>query len=347
MTGRLPLRRWAGGTGVFVALAVALNPVFFVIYRLMVFNTVPRDDYAPFLLWLVGAPGGNVMGSPYGYRLLSVVAAAPFYYLLPSVQVTNLATELTAPYLRATAAIAALSYVSLLLAAALVYRLARDRYALGWHEAALAAVLLLGLELNCRFFAIDPLAIMLIVAGLWLLPKRGAFALFIILSVFCNEKIAIVFGLWLTLRCVASTSDRGSIGAQWLATMVAIAIYIAALCILRLPGNSYQIQPANYFATLLGNLRALLSARGILLEIVPVLLVIVAAVLGWRYHHDNPRTALFRRLDVLLIPALILVAMVLTDGFDIGRIVTFAAPFYAVPAAAAMGRWLTPATTAA
>src|SRR5271165_2939816 len=133
------LRTLVCGAGAFIALTFALNPVFFVIYRLMVFNTVPRDDYAAFLLWLVGSPGGSFPQSPYGYRLLSMVAAAPFYYLLPPLRVTNLPADLTAPYVRATAAIAALSYLSLLLAAALIYRVARDRCGLGRPEGMLAA----------------------------------------------------------------------------------------------------------------------------------------------------------------------------------------------------------------
>ena len=56
----------------------------FAIDRIMVFNTVPRDDYAPFLLWVIGAPGGAFPGSPYGYRLLTILAAVPLYHILPA-----------------------------------------------------------------------------------------------------------------------------------------------------------------------------------------------------------------------------------------------------------------------
>jgi hypothetical protein len=59
------------------ALTLALEPLFFIIDRITVFDTVPRDDYAPFLLWLAGPPGGAFQGSPYGYRLLTMVAAKP------------------------------------------------------------------------------------------------------------------------------------------------------------------------------------------------------------------------------------------------------------------------------
>jgi hypothetical protein len=45
---------------------------------------------------------------------------------------------------------------------------------------------------------------------------------------------------------------------------------------------------------------------------------------------------LFRRSDVLVIPALAAVALVLTHLFQAGRIVMHAAPLYVVPAVAAM-----------
>lgn len=49
-------------------LSVLMHPVFFFIYRLSIFNTVPRDDYAHFLLWTVGHAEGVLPDSPYAYR---------------------------------------------------------------------------------------------------------------------------------------------------------------------------------------------------------------------------------------------------------------------------------------
>jgi hypothetical protein len=52
------------------------------------------------------------------------------------------------------------------------------------------------------------------------------------------------------------------------------------------------------------------------------------------------RDAPFRGLDILVIPGLVAVALVLTQMFQVGRIVTHAAPLYVIPAAVALGRWL-------
>ena len=77
------------GTAAVVVLAVVLLPFFFVIYRLTLFGAVPGDGDARFLLGLLGLPGGAIPGSPAGYRALSVLAAVPFYYVLPPLPLAN------------------------------------------------------------------------------------------------------------------------------------------------------------------------------------------------------------------------------------------------------------------
>ena len=323
-------------------LALACNPVFFVIYRLMIFNTVPKDDYAPFLLWLVGAPGGGFPESPYGYRVLSMVAAAPFYYVLPSFHLTNLPAGLAEPYVRATAAIAALSYLSLLLATVLAYRTARDRCNLDRHGGMLAGVVLFVLALHSQIFGIDGFAILLVTAGVFVLPDRYCFASLIIASVFCNEKVAIVFAIWLTLRCALYEEDRHALGVQWITSLLAIALYAVAIRAVHISGNSYQLDPAQYFTTLLDNIAATFSPRGLILNVLPVAVLFAVAWAG-RQFGGAAAYSVFRAADIYVIPLLALVALVLTQRFQMGRIVMHSAPLFAVPFAAAMGRCMAPA----
>ncbi len=162
----------------------------------------------------------------------------------------------------------------------------------------------------------------------------------IVPSVFANEKVVIVFAIWLTLRCMCSAADRRLFRAQWSATLVAVAVYVAALLILRLPGHGYQIEPGRYLTTLLSNLRVSVSARGLLLNALPVVVLFAVGALGWRYGERRSLAGLFRPIDLLVIPGLVLVALVMTHFFQTGRIVMHAAPLYVVPAAAALGRWM-------
>lgn len=334
------MKSWIRCLAVLVALALVLEPLFFTIDRIMVFDTVPRDDYAPFLLWLVGAPGGAFPDSPYGYRLLTMLAALPLYYVLPPLRLTNLPASLTPQYVQATAALAALSYLSLLAAGLLAYRTTRDRVGLPRREATLAGALLGILILHSQFFGIDAFAILLVAAGVFLLSRPIAFAMLIVPSVFANEKVVIVFALWLTLRCVCAAADRQRFRSQWFATLAAVVVYLAALLILHLPGNSYQVEPGGYLATLLSNLRASISARGLLLNALPVVVLFAVGALGWRYGERPLPACLFRPIDLLVIPGLVMVALVMTQFFQTGRIVMHAAPLYVVPAAAALGRWM-------
>jgi hypothetical protein len=334
------MRRWLGFCVVLVALAVALEPLFFTIDRIMVFNTVPRDDYAPFLLWLAHAPGGAFPESPYGYRILTMVAALPLYWLLPALPLTNLPPALTPHYVQATAALAALSYLSLIAAGMLAYRLARDRIGLPRTDAVTAGIVASLLIFYTQFFGIDSFAILLLTAGLYLLRRPAWFALLIIPAAFANEKVPMVFALWLTLRCLTSAADRRHFAAPWLAAIAAIAAYAAALLLLHLPGNAYQLEPGGYPATLLVNLRASVSARGLLLNALPTLVLLAVGALGWRYAACRDLGGLFRPIDLLMIPALVLVALVLTQFFQTGRLVMHAAPLFVPPAAVALGRWM-------
>src|SRR5262249_38315168 len=108
-----------------IALFLSTVPIFFAIYRTAAFDTVSRDDYAPYLLFLVGE-GGQAPASPFGYRILSVAAAIPFYHLMPVYTFKNLGhVDMTA--LRAAQALSMASYLSIVLTSFVVYKLARDR----------------------------------------------------------------------------------------------------------------------------------------------------------------------------------------------------------------------------
>lgn len=49
---------------------------------------------------------------------------------------------------------------------------------------------------------------------------------------------------------------------------------------------------------------------------------------------------MFRLVDLLVIPCLVVAALVLTQFFQTGRIVVHVAPLFVVPASVATGRWM-------
>jgi hypothetical protein len=101
-------------------------PRFFDVFRTMAFNTVPRDDYAPYLLHFIGEKPDFTVYSPYGYRIFSFLMAFPFYKLLPVYRFTNL-PALDESYLRATQALAMTSYLAILAACLTIFLTAKNR----------------------------------------------------------------------------------------------------------------------------------------------------------------------------------------------------------------------------
>jgi hypothetical protein len=322
-------------TATFAALCLLLSPFFFLIYRTSVFKTLPYDDYAPYLLWLTGNPQGAFPDSPYGYRLLSMIAALPFYYGLPALHLTNIPADVSAAYLKATAALSAVAFLSAVAGATLVAHLARERCGLGRAESALAGVLLFVLYWYAQINAVDSPALTLIVVGLYLLERPTWFAGLILVSVAFNEKIALVLAIWLSIRCVLHRADRLVLRRQWIAAILGVALYVAVVKLVHLPGNAYQLSPSEYPATVAENLAAYFTGRGLLLNVLPVIVLGAIAVTAGRSPAQET-SILFRRGDVFVIPALVVVALFLTHLYQAGRIVMHAAPLFVVPAIGAL-----------
>jgi len=314
-----------------LALAILLSPFFFVLYRLEVFSTLPRDDYAPYLLWLNGDASGGIPDSPYAYRLLSVALAWPFLHLLPAIPLSNIPGDLPSGFLRATAALSALSYLGTLGTALLTVRLAQREAGLDLPASLLAGALAWLLCWQTQITAIDPVALMAITGGLCLLRRPLWFSALMLLSIGLNEKIALTLAIWLALRCLASTEDRRMLWRPALAACLAVLGYGLLVLLLRRGGNEYQMQPASFPITIAENLRAYLSTRGLLLNVLPTAMLAVIGWLGYR-----PRPGLFARIDMLVIPAMMAVALVLTHLFQAGRLVMHAAPIFVVPAVLAL-----------
>ena len=202
----------------------------------------------------------------------------------------------------ATAALAAVSFVALTASAVMAYRLAVDRFGLGRPEGIFAALFVLVAQLYASPFGVDPLAICVVVLALYFVERVSVFAVILVASVIVNEKIAILFVVWLTIRCVLRADDRRALGPQWLASIAAIVAYGVLLAVVRLPGHGEQLDPGVYFPTLVQNVVAsVTTTRGLMFNIVPCALLIGVVAwswrtLGWQRHR------IYARLDLLVDP---------------------------------------------
>jgi hypothetical protein len=260
-----------------------------------------------------------------------VALAWPLLHLLPPIPLSNLPPGLTPAFLRATAALSALSFVGMLGTFMLTARLAETEGGLDRGHAIVAGCLAWALCWYTQITAIDAVALLAITAGLCLIHRPIGFVALMLVSVGLNEKIALTLAIWLVLRCLFSAADRAMLWRPALAACAAVGTYGVMVLLLRRGGNEYQLQPSSFPVTIGENLLAYAHARGVLLNVLPTVVLAVIAALGQR-----PRGGLFARVDILVIPAMLMVALVLTHLFQAGRLVMHAAPLFVVPAVLAL-----------
>lgn len=326
----MPARKGLIALGV-LTLALATVPLFFEIYRTAAFDTVPRDDYAPYLLALVGE-GGEVPGAPFAYRIVSVAVAVPFYYLLPHFTFSQL-QHVDPAYLRATQALSFVSYVSLILTAAVVFTVARRHYGASPVLSIVAGFVSLLLANFIAKPGVDPIAI-LVISLLVLWQRRLVFFVpLVLVSAGVNEKIPILFVAVLAGRLLASLVERRRFSgrAQLVAAGLATIGYFAAVLVLRVPGNEHQLNPALILAGLQATLIHSLSLRGFVLNVLPVL--VLAMVILAALHGRARSERCFHASDVLGAVTLLMLALSADVVFNVGRIVMYSYPLY-LPAAA-------------
>lgn len=333
------VRRMMTTAAILVGAAIVLSPFALVIHRLAVFHTVPYDDYAPYLLWLLGGNGGSFPDSPYCYRILSILAAVPIYLMTPSLGLSNTPPELPQLWLRATLALNLLNFLALVGAVVLTAQIAIRRCALSVAQAAVAGGLLFVLAWYTQLAAIDGLALLLITAGIALVERPVRFALLVVLADAANEKVALVLALWLAARVFLVARDRARLLPPMLIALAGLAGYLAAVAILRFPGNEYQTNPATLAVTLRENFGAIFSGRGIALNLLPI--AVLAGLAGWAHHRcatpPARTTTLFHPADMVTLVGLTVVALCFTHLYQDGRIVMHAAPLFVIPVAARIG----------
>ncbi len=325
-----------------IALFIATVPLFFEIYRTAAFNTIARDDYAPYLLGLTGR-GGGLPDAPYVYRLFSVASALPFFYLLPTYAFSNLQNG-NPTYLRATEALAMVSYLSIVLTALFIYAIARRRCHASAPSAIIVALVSFFLSSFTQVTGVDPIAILTISALIYWLDNAAVFVPLVLLSAGINEKIPIIFATVLMFRWIAVIREhrKFSLLRQLMAACLAVAVYFAVVFALRMPGNANQTNPSLFLSQLSASLTDTASLKGFVLNGLPILLLLILMFLARRAKTDH----VFQVTDLSAFFVLLILAFIADAGYNVGRIVMYAFPFYLPPIACLLDEWLSLKTAA-
>ena len=299
-------------------------PLFFDIFATAAFNIHPRDDYGPYLQAIVGQ-GGRVPDAPMVYRLFSVLAAVPIYFLLPVYAFTNL-PDIDPQYLRATEALAALSYLSILASAGVIFLICRK-----FLEATVKSSLIVAL-LSLFFSSytgegVDQIAILIICVLLYLIDRPIPFAVLMLLSIGFNEKVAFLFVIIFGLRLIVSR-DRAALPQLGVSLLAAIG-YVAVRLAVHAPGWENQMTPSTFLPGIIATVPYFTDAKGLVTNIVPTFII---GVLAWvdlttadRLRVDSP---IWRRSDVLVFVCMLFLGMAIGMQFTVGRLVMFTYPLY-------------------
>lgn len=306
-------------------------PLFFDIYRHAAFHTAPRDDYSPYLLSILGQ-GGEVPGAPMVYRVLSVVAAVPFYFLLPLYSFSELG-NIDANYLRATEALAAVSWLSLLATAGVIFLICQNKLGASSKASLIVALLALSFSMFLGLTGVDAIALLIISLLLYLIDRPLLFSALLLLSVGFNEKVALLFLMVFGLRLIVER-DRSSLLLAGVSA-IAAAGYFAIRLMIGAPGSENQLMPSTYLDSIATMLPALFSLKGAVTNVMPTVLVGVLALLAFQtVSRLHVETGVFHRSDVLVFLGMFLLEMLINPPgghmaeYSVGRIVMFTYPLY-------------------
>ena len=300
--------------------------IFIDIYRINAFNIVPRDDYAPYLLFILGEDGGRVLGAPFAYRIFSVIVAVPFYYVLPFFEYSGL-ENVNVTYLRAVEALAMVSYVSMLLSSVLIYLITCKKFSASSPTGIIASLAALLLFQFSGYIGVDPIGILMVCFLIYYSGNPVVFGILIIVSVGFNEKISLIFSMLMVSR-VLLVKDKRFIPYAIL-SVLAFAIYLSVRTLLNIPGNESQMQFASFLAVAIANISELTSLKRFVLSMVPFITLVILYALAakeWKLY-PNRNSKYFSIVDISALLGLFMISMGV--GIQVfGRMAMFCFPFY-------------------
>lgn len=174
---------------VLLAVYLLVSPFYFVLFRIVAFDTVPYDDYHSGILWLAGKNQDFAPWSPTCYRFGYFLSGYVFYELLPLFPLTNLPS---APHdtetLRALQGITLASYHYLLGFFLLVYHFAKSSLQATRTEAVALVAVTAPFVLHMDFYGIDSFYLFLSMVFLINLERKAFFTVSMLLAPLMIEK---------------------------------------------------------------------------------------------------------------------------------------------------------------
>lgn len=318
----------------FFALVLLTNNLFFEIYRMAVFDAMPHDDYGYYLLYLIGDQGaGSTVPVPasHAYRFLAVWMAIPFYDLLPFFTFTGASPELSENYLKSLMALSFVTYISVMVTCVYAYLIARYRFGT---SQMVALITLLFTYLICQhlregLYGVDAMGVMMMTLIVYYMQNKYLYFMLVILAVFVNEKVAMVFFMLMAGRFVFYSEYRSKKYALYLlAPSIALALYAWVNIYFQLPGNEAHREYQHFLDQFITTLMFSFTLKGFILNIIPVLLLVGFYLLANSATKTISSNIYFKSSDILPLLGLVMITHLVNVDYNAGRIVMYVFPFY-------------------
>lgn len=309
--------------------SLLLLPELFSIYRTNAFDTIPRDPYDAYLLHLAGKEQGFLPGSPFTYRILSVVPALLPLYLLDAPVLTQI--ENANPiWLDAVFANAVVSYASILALSVLVYGVARFRMRASLTSSVIGLLLVPLLFQFTGTYLTDPFVILYLFVTFLCLERFWLWLLLLGVGIAVNEKIPLIIAMHATLMLLCVRTNKTL--AVALCALLACVAYLYVRSVLNFPGYENQTDVSTFLGGLLNSLQLSLSLKGAVRNLLPIVIVLLLALPLW-FGKPNCMSRCFPMLPVhvLLIPSLTAVAFCTDVQLNVGRNVMHLFPLFLPP----------------
>ncbi|HEY4344562.1 MAG TPA: hypothetical protein VGN05_09475 [Parvibaculum sp.] len=320
----------------FLIILPLLNfPMFFEIYRSLVFKTVPTDNYQGLIAYFAGdTPAGYMPQIHVLLRPLSVLPLVPLYEWMPVIPLKFLPPGTDVSFARSSAAIAAAAFAYVHLTSIVTFFYARS---LGRSSTIglVAGLLVIPMAHIARLHTLDSI-VMLLVALIFALWRRPAPQIAVLLlSIFANEKVAIIVGAVYFFRAAAGAMRDRRLPKRetsvFFAAAICFAIYLGGAFLVRtyfgVALEQPQFAPSHYAANLFDSIGYVFSAKGAVQIGLPFGLMVFMFRCAMRVESGMDR------IEMLSPAALLLVASLSDVKWNIGVVVFLAfvvpLPFFA------------------
>lgn len=318
-----------------ILLVLATHNFFFETYREMIFNIAPHDHYDHYAHQFLG--NTNLGGSPpatHAYRFLSVLMTLPLYYVVPFFTFSGAeALQLHDDSLRMLMAFAFMTYLSVIGTCMTAFMIARKRFSAALLPSALVALLMYIMlkHLGVGLYGVDAIGVLFLSLAIYFMNNKILYSVLIIIGVFINEKIAMIFFMLMTWRWLVYSPRK--IDIYIIAPTIAMIMYAAANVLgpqyfQFAEGNADHRDVSNFLSQFLETFLLNFSVKGFILNVLPVSLLIGLYLLASKASNFIDTGIYFKKSDFIALLGLIVIVHLINVDYNVGRLAMFVLPLY-------------------